>query len=808
MPQCPNLARLLALAVFVAVPCSQAQASWPHDPNNGNVALCTATGSQYNPTIVSDGAGGAIVTWHDFRGGANAHIYTQRVSSAGVALWTADGVALCTAANNQYDPMIVSDGAGGAIVTWHDSRNGTNYDIYAQRVNAAGAPQWPANGVALCTAASDQQFTTIASDGAGGAIVTWQDFRSGTANHIYAQRVNAAGVPQWAANGVALCTAANDQLLPTIVSDGSGGAIVAWYDYRSGTNYDVYAQRVNASGVPQWTANGVALCTAANSQYLPTVVSDGSGGAIVTWQDERSGSSDVYAQRVNAAGLPLWAVNGVALSTAIGSQQGPTITSDGSGGAIVTWYDSRSGADYDIYAQRVTAAGTPQWTADGVPLCTAAYNQVYSNVTSDGAGGAIVTWHDLRSGTNYDVYAQRVTATGGVLWTWNGVAVSTAVSDQAYPTIVSDGTGGAIITWQDYRNFTGNDIYAQRIERYGYLGNPEPTIVRVKDVPNDQGGFVKVGWNASYLDVDPTAGIYEYRVWRSAPPNLAMGAVRVRGVTSDPDEAARTGRFLRLPASATDYLWELVGRQQAFELSGYSMVAATTSDSVAAGNPRTAFMVEAGTSNYTGSPHWFSVPDSGYSVDNLGPATPAPFTGAYLAGATQLHWGANSEIDLAGYRLYRGSSAGFIPGPGNLISAQPDTGHADPGPAGSYYKLSAVDIHGNESPYALLSPSGTSDVGGGEGPRVLALATPKPNPAVEGALLSFTVPEAQQVTLAIYDPAGRRVRTVLSGPMDPGAYDVPFDLRDQSGRLLGAGLYFIRLEAAGKRIVRRLAIID
>ena len=69
--------------------------------------------------------------------------------------WTADGVALCTAANDQINPQIVSDGSGGAIITWQDYRGG-NYDIYAQRVNASGAVQWTADGVAVCTAAYDQ----------------------------------------------------------------------------------------------------------------------------------------------------------------------------------------------------------------------------------------------------------------------------------------------------------------------------------------------------------------------------------------------------------------------------------------------------------------------------------------------------------------------------------------------------------------------------------------------------------------------------------------------------------------------------
>ena len=181
--------------------------------------------------------------------------------------WTADGVALCSAAGFQLDPATISDGAGGAIVSWQDNRSGTNYDIYAQRINSAGAPQWTADGVALCTAAGDQGGRAIASDGAGGAIVAWFDTRSGTNNYdIYAQRIDSAGAPQWTANGVALCTAAGAQIDATIISDGAGGAIVSWQDNRSGTNYDIYAQRINAAGAPQWTADGVALCTAAGAR--------------------------------------------------------------------------------------------------------------------------------------------------------------------------------------------------------------------------------------------------------------------------------------------------------------------------------------------------------------------------------------------------------------------------------------------------------------------------------------------------------------------------------------------------------------
>ncbi len=175
--------------------------------------------------------------------------------------------AICTATDNQHTLSIVSDGAGGAIIAWNDQKNGyVNFDIYAQHINASGAVQWDANGVAICTATRDQTIPTIVSDGSGGAIIMWKDLRNGVESDIYAQHINAVGAIQWSANGVAICTETGDQYGAMIVNNGAGGAIIAWLDYRSGTNYDIYAQRINASGSVQWSANGVAICTATGTQ--------------------------------------------------------------------------------------------------------------------------------------------------------------------------------------------------------------------------------------------------------------------------------------------------------------------------------------------------------------------------------------------------------------------------------------------------------------------------------------------------------------------------------------------------------------
>jgi len=202
-----------------------------------------------------------------------------------------------------------------------------------------------------------------------------------------------------------------------------------------------------------------------------------------------------------------------------------------------------------------------------------------------------------------------------------------------------------------------------------------------------------------------------------------------------------------------------------------------------------------------------SNPDSGYSVDNLPPAAPAPLTGNQASGTTHLHWDPNSETDIAGYRLYRGASAGFVPGPGSLIASPPDTGYADAGSVGFYYKLSAVDQHGNESGYALLTPTATTGVSEGLPPEI-ALRRPTPNPASGPTTLRYALPREARVSLMIYDAAGRRVRQLVSGAQPAGEHVLAWDQRDEGGVAVGPGLYFVRLEVDGRTLTQRFASLS
>lgn len=873
----PFTARSLTLAMILWVVVATPAAA--QDPNQG-AQIVVQNNQQIAPQVVTDGAGGAIVVWQDVRNNANYDVYAQRIDHLGNLLWNTSGVPVCTAPADQDGIRATSDGQGGVVIAWRDPRSGSP-DIYAQRLNANGQTLWAFNGVPICQAANVQDSPDLASDGSGGAILTWQDFRSNEYD-IYAQRIGASGSTQWTVNGVNLTQNGSYQQLPTIVRDNAGGCIVAWQDSRNGTS-DIYAQRLNSFGVTQWQFNGIEVSAVSGEQRNARIVEDGSGGAIFAWEDYRNGPAHIYCQRLNSGGVGLWTINGVGVLTSASGGIAPRAASDGAGGVIICWQDSRNGAsNYDIYAQRVPSGGIPAWTGNGIAVCAVSGNQQVPQLVRNGAGGAVVTWHDDRNASNNsDIHAQSVDASGTLLWSTEGEVLCSAPSYQTFPAITEDGSGGGIVAWQDYRYATAIDIFAQRIATSRQLVFPDaehPSLVSVRDTPNDQGGQVKLSWRGSNRDLPPIADVAEYRIWRSVPPNQVAGRAGNRIMT-------------RTNSSSGPIYWEYLDSQPAGRLPGYSYVAATTSDSLPDSNPYTAFMIEARTAN--GAAWWYSNPDSGYSVDNLAPEALSGLAGTYAAGSgVSMHWRPNRDADLAHYVIHRGTSAGFVPGPENEIGTTTDTSFVDGAGSFNYYKVAAVDVHFNRGAFATLasedipvstllnlfeaegqasavrirvrladaaqamtlrilratSPDlgltkevvptstriegsertfvdGTVDVGqtywywielsdnsgaaaiagpisaSVSGVAVTAVGRAYPNPARSSVAITYAIGSdvaagaAAHVSLKIYDPRGRVVRTLVGRNQGQGEHEAVWDGSDETGRQLSPGVYFWRFQA-------------
>jgi hypothetical protein len=452
---------------------------WSTDPGI-NTSVCLATGYQDRPQIIEDGDGGVIITWLDFRNpplNANGDIYAQRIGGDGIPKWNADGIQICGNNITQINPQIVSDGNGGAIIVWEDLRNSLQKDIYAQRIDANGNTLWTNNGIPICSSIGDQSLPMITTDGFGGAIITWIDQRASIISNIYAQRIDSNGNSLWALNGISVCPATTNQTTSKIVSDENNGAIIMWVDNRTGVNEnDIYAQRINANGDLLWSTSGLAVCAIYRRQQIASITADGNGGAIIAWTDDRDTStvpltSDVYAQRVDPNGNLLWASTGVEIASGPGNQKAPQIFGYEDGGAIIVWDDTRNGTNNrDIYAQRVSPTGSIFWNINGIPICNAANDQDWQRIVSDGSGGAIISWEDERfGGNNRHIYAQRINETGSILWTLNGVAISNAPGYKSFTEMLPIGSGDVVFTWGDER-ISNRNIYAQLINRDGQLG--------------------------------------------------------------------------------------------------------------------------------------------------------------------------------------------------------------------------------------------------------------------------------------------------------------------------------------------------
>jgi hypothetical protein len=760
--------------------------------------------------VVEDGSCGAIVIFSDYRYG-NLDLFAQRVDRYGNVLWDPDGVPVCTMTGDQSYPQAVPDGAGGAIIVWEDNRGGP-YDIYCQRIGPDGNRQWLLSGSALCTAANDQRYPRIATDGYGGAIVVWDDLRTG-AREIYARRIDSTGTPLWDVWGIPVYTGyyyggSPAAFQTAIASYGDGEVIVAWVDNRDGvSDNNIYYDHISSDGVLSWGYDGLTLCDASGNQYSPVLSRISENRIAAAWVDYRNDTDDLYAKMISSSGS--WWGDGIQIGAdSISAPNNYCVIGDPVHGITIFWRQYRN-YQRDVFVQRLNFFGELEWGPMGVNVSDLDWTEDHLSMVDDGEGGVLLSW-ELSTALGAEVRAQKIDHTGTAQWENHGKKISVSPDYDREPFIVENGQGGVIMTWHDQNTSLPYqpDLMAQHIDRHGYTGSPEPFIQAVEDVPDDQGGKVEVSWDASYLDPWPYQEITYYSVWKSLSPASAM-MLKESGieysdlqdidlyVKSEP--GIPSGMVIRRETvGAATYYWELLETQAAQYYEGYSKVVDTDFTSLETAWTWSYYQIAA----HAADPLmvWTSQPDSGYSLDNLAPAAPAGLAGEqeYSPEGMDLVWNQNAEPDLSHYLIYRGTDPSFIPSGANMLASAYDTNYFDSGwtwEPGWIYKVSAVDIHDNESGYALLLPDQVT----GDDPPTPAhrdyLSQNFPNPFNPSTTIQFGIKESGHVRLSIYSASGRLVTELINGTLPAGDHTETWNGTNSSGQHVSSGVYFYRIEA-------------
>ncbi|MEW5741550.1 MAG: hypothetical protein AB1938_21710 [Myxococcota bacterium] len=509
------------------------------------------------PTIASDGTG-YLVVWGDV--GAARDVVGRLVNAANVPVGPEFNLVRGTAANLAATQLraTVTYGGGVYLATWIDTRTGGQYALWGALVTPAGlvvgdvnfairatgttsanpAPAafnsgaseflvvWVGNSdiegqrVALTGSTSGPRLTlsapggstlaspSVASDGTDW-YTTWSHQTGGTPD-VAGVRVTGAGAVQ--AND-AITSGSWGETEPRIAVLGGGSYLLTWTDTRSGTS-DIFANRLSGLGA-RLDAADLLVSRGYNSQGSPQVAFDGTNWLVV-WADQRAGQSDILGMRFDQSGNRLDATP-ISIAATPNVETAPDVTHDQSG-YLVVWEDNGAPCFFvpcastsDVLGRRVTQAGaTP---SPAFVVSNAASSQFRPRAASAGAS-SLVVWADARqaSTSSIDIFGARISGT--TVLDPGGLAINTAAGIQETPEVASNGVQFFVV-WSDQRpgGNSSNKIYGTRVQTNGTVNSPTGTLVSdvVQRVPfgpsvASNGLDALIGWTSVTVSGDVMYG--------------------------------------------------------------------------------------------------------------------------------------------------------------------------------------------------------------------------------------------------------------------------------------------------------------
>lgn len=496
---------LLSVLFLISTQVSFAQ--WDGNPAVVNNVVSNASIDERKIFSVTDGAGGALIAWesNDYEIGV-MNIYMQRKTASGALSWSVSTAPLLIASSTtsylHADGGIgdlVSDGAGGAYISWIDKLSEVSADMYVQRISNNGAMLFTPGGIKVNqTNGHEYSDARLCADDAG-VIICWTDQVQGSRDltietgEVFAQRYNLSGNPQWTAGGVKVSSVVSHKGLSHMVTDGANGAFICFSDARNSSmsdngffdKVDIYAQHISSAGAKLWGVQDAVVSNVHDFQYTQhtadsrkSMIADSGGGFVLVYRSDNT----LYAQRMAVNGARLWATPGVALSGDLSKYMGNyTLDYSVSKGLVAVWdqfYFTEYGGD--VHAQNITPNGAVNWGVNGILVSAPNipnfyYNTGMSTMAADGKGNYVINWTSYDTVYfHFEIKGQKLNGLGQRLWGDTGVDICVnPKADAQLPIILRSNNDSMIVAWEDTRTSAESnfDIYAAKIDPNGKLVN-------------------------------------------------------------------------------------------------------------------------------------------------------------------------------------------------------------------------------------------------------------------------------------------------------------------------------------------------
>ncbi len=435
---------------------------WSTDPTV-NTMINADFAAQIYPFACSDMNGGAIVVWQDM----GTDLYAQRVDRNGYLKWDLDGVPICTAKNTQEPLKIISDGYGGAIILWKDYRDlpgnptytSFSNSLYVQKIGSNGVVQWEQDGIQISEFKSTEEYGyqfgpysgDIETDQKGGSYVCWNLEDDSLNKEIFAQYIDSSGVVLWEEWGKPI---QKINAGVTIISDDSNGIYVLVGHHR--------LYRYSYDGYMMWDST-----TYVRTGFDAVMAKDNKGG-VYTVGHTGSFPQKVQLDHIDKNGKILW--NDIKF-VADGRARTLQLLSDQEFGTYLFWMDEISITEWIKHLVRVDYDGNVIWELSDDHIWTDVVDQE----------GNFITFYS-KSNSGYRIYAKKHNNSGNTVWSEDSVLVysrgSYSTGFVGYWQAVSDMEGGAMLFWAEHDNLTGNyDIMGQLVNSNGKIGRPGNFVV-------------------------------------------------------------------------------------------------------------------------------------------------------------------------------------------------------------------------------------------------------------------------------------------------------------------------------------------